>query len=79
VENISATFNSLIDALMSTEVKMLKDKKFKYTIDTMEPIKDGRFFTLTKRQRLKPRDSMKNSVSISTDHSTSSQSFHSTE
>jgi hypothetical protein len=45
----------------------------------MVPIKDGEFFILTRRQLLKLRDSMKNLDSISTDHSTLSQNFHSTE
>jgi hypothetical protein len=40
------------------------------TIKTM-PTKDGRLSTLTKLIRSEPRDSTKNSVSISTDHSTS--------
>jgi hypothetical protein len=64
---------------MSIKAKILKLKKFKYMADTMEPIKDGRFFILTRSQRLKPRDSMRNLDSTSTDHSTLFQSFHSIE
>jgi hypothetical protein len=54
---------------------MLKDRMSKSTIDTTEPIRDGRYSILTRRQRLKPRGSMKNSASISTDHSTLDQDF----
>lgn len=42
-------------------------------------IKDGLFFILTKKLLPKLRDSMKNLVSKSTDHSTLFQNFHSTE
>jgi len=41
--------------------------------------KNGRLFTLIKLLRQKPKDLMKNSDSISIDHSTLYQSFHSTE
>jgi hypothetical protein len=39
----------------------------------VENINNGKSFTLTKQERLKLRDSMRNSVSISTDHSTLDQ------
>jgi len=41
---------------MFTKVKMLRVRKFKYMVDTMELTKDGKSFTLTRRKRLKPRD-----------------------
>ena len=44
-----------------------------------EPIRDGKFFILTKQNQSQPRDSMLNSDSISTDHSTLSQDFQCTE
>jgi hypothetical protein len=71
--NTSATFRRPIDALMYSKVKMLKDRISRFMEDTMEPIKDGRYSILTRRQRLKPRDSMKNLDSISIDHSTLDQ------
>jgi hypothetical protein len=49
------------------------------TKDIMELIKDGVFSILIRRTRLRPRDSMKNLVSTSTDHSTLFLSFHSIE
>jgi hypothetical protein len=73
VENTSAIFKKPIDALMSSKVRTRKDKLFRFIIDTMVPTKDGRFSILTRRQRLKPRDSMKNLDSISIDHSTLDQ------
>jgi hypothetical protein len=45
----------------------------------MEPTRDGRFFILTRRQRLRLRDWMRNSDSTSIDHSILSLSFHSIE
>jgi hypothetical protein len=58
---------------------MLKETQFKYG-KTMELLpKDGEYSILTRDQRLRLRDLMKNSVSTSTDHSISYQNFHSTE
>ena len=76
---IFVTSKKKIDALRLAETKISKDKQFLLVIDKMVPIKDGKFFILTRRQPLKPRDSMKNLDSISTDHSTLFQNFHSTE
>jgi hypothetical protein len=45
-----------IDVLMSQETKMLKAKQSSLITDTMVPIKDGKFFILTRRQRLRLRD-----------------------
>jgi hypothetical protein len=63
------------DASMYSKVKMLKDRISKYMEDITEPIRDGRYSILTRRQRLKPRDSMKNSDSILIDHSTLDLNF----
>jgi hypothetical protein len=79
VESTSATSKSPTNALMFTKVRMLKDKMFRFMADTMVLTKDGRFFILTRKERLKQRVSMRNSDSTLTDHSTLSQSFHSTE
>jgi hypothetical protein len=64
---------------MSTKAKILKDKKFRFTKDIMVPTRDGRFSILRIRRRLRLKDSMRNSVSISIDHSILSLNFHSTE
>jgi hypothetical protein len=69
-KNTSAISNRPTDVSMSQVEKMLKVKKSKYGIDTMVLTKDGRFFILTRRLRLKLRVSTRNSVSTSTDHST---------
>jgi hypothetical protein len=58
---------------MYSKVKMLRDRISRFTEDITEQIRDGRYSILTRRQRLKPRDSMKNSDSISIDHSTLDQ------
>jgi hypothetical protein len=68
----------MVNALMSQEEKMLKDKQSLYGIDTMVPTRDGRSSMLIQLS-LRLRDSMKNSDSISTDHSILSLNFHSTE
>jgi hypothetical protein len=54
---------------MYSKVKMLRDRRSKFIIDIMELTKDGRFYILTRRQRDKQRDSIKNLDSISIDHS----------
>jgi len=66
------------ESLMYLDPRILKDRKLVLTRETMVRTKDGRLFILT-QLRQKPRDSMRNSVSTSTDHSTLSLSFHSTE
>jgi hypothetical protein len=55
-ESISATSNKPIDALMSTKVKTKRAKKFRYSTDTTEPTRDGRFSILTRKLRPKQRD-----------------------
>jgi len=40
--NISVTSNRPTNALMYTRVKMSKDRRFRFTTDTMEPTRDGR-------------------------------------
>jgi hypothetical protein len=54
--NTSATSRKPIDALMFSKVKMMKVRKYRYTIDTTEPTRDGRFSILTRKERLRPRD-----------------------
>jgi len=41
---------------MLKEVKMLKDKLFKFGIEIMVLIKNGEFFIKIRDQRMKPRD-----------------------
>jgi hypothetical protein len=53
--NISVTSKNLIDALMFTKERTKKDKRSRFTQDTTEPIRDGRFSILTKKQRLRLR------------------------
>jgi len=55
---------------MLKEGKTKKDMLLEFGQITEVNINNGKFFILTKQQRLRPRDSMKNSVSTSTDHST---------
>jgi hypothetical protein len=64
---------------MLEEAKTKKEIQFKYSRTTDPLHKNGKFFILTRRQRLRQRVLMRNSDSTSTDHSTLSQSFHSTE
>jgi hypothetical protein len=78
-KSTSVTSKKQIDVLMLMQTKMLKVRKSLSIEDTMVPIKDGKFFILTQRKRLRQRDSMKNLDSISIDHSTWSQNFHSIE
>jgi len=59
--------------------KMRRETQLVLKIIRMEQIRNGRFSMLIKLQKLKQKDSMKNSASTSTDHSTSSLNFHSTE
>jgi len=63
------------NALMLQETRTLKELQFKYGTDTTVTIKDGKFSILTKQRRLQLKDSVKNTDSISTDHSTLSQDF----
>jgi hypothetical protein len=55
-ENTFVTSRKPIDALMYSKVKMMKVRKYRYTIDTTEPTRDGRSSILTRKQRLRPRD-----------------------
>jgi hypothetical protein len=77
-ENSSQT-SRITESLMSNKEKMLNINKFSYGRDTEKPTRDGPFNILIKQSQLRPRDLMKNSVSISTDHSTSDQDFQCTE
>jgi hypothetical protein len=55
---------------MSLEAKMSKETQLEYTKTIMEPTRNGRLSILIRPQRMRLRDSMKNSVSTSIDHST---------
>jgi hypothetical protein len=57
--------------LMSQETKMSKEAKLSSTRDMVVRTRNGRSNMLIKPTSLKPRDSTKNSVSTSIDHSTS--------
>jgi hypothetical protein len=59
--------------LMSQVEKIKKDKLLSSGEITVRRIRNGRSSTLTKLERLKLRDLMKNSASTLTDHSTSDQ------
>jgi hypothetical protein len=58
---------------------MKRESQLEFRIITKVSAKDGRLPILIDKVRVKLRDSMKNLDSISIDHSTLSQSFHSTE
>jgi hypothetical protein len=75
----SAISKKPTDALMYSKERMKKCKLFKFMVDTTEPTRDGRFSIWIPRQRIEPRESMKNSVFTSIDHSTSDQDCHSRE
>jgi hypothetical protein len=64
---------------MSKVEKMLRDKQFNSGTTMDQRLKSGKSYILTKLRRLRLRDLMKNLASTSTDHSTWSLSFHSTE
>ena len=53
-ENTSAISKRLTDALMYSKERMSKDRRFRFTTDTMEPTRDGRLDMLI-LSRLKPR------------------------
>ena len=55
---------------MLLHLKTKKVKQLELTITTTRPTKNGEYSILTRQRRLKLRVLMKNSVSISTDHST---------
>jgi hypothetical protein len=59
--------------LMSIKERMLKDKKLLSGRSTMDSIRDGELFMLTKQAKKLPRDMTKISDSISIDSSTSDQ------
>jgi hypothetical protein len=59
---------------MSVEEKMLKDKQSLYTTATMEPIKNGKYYTLT-RPRLQHLEFQKLQALESMSHSSLSQDY----
>jgi hypothetical protein len=60
---------------MLKELRILKDKQLEFGVITEENTKSGKYSILIKPESLRPRDSMKNLASISTDHSISDQDF----
>jgi len=60
---------------MFTVVKMKKVDKSLSGTNIMVQTRDGRSSILTKLKKYRTKDSMRTSVSISTDHSTSDQDF----
>jgi hypothetical protein len=60
-------------------LKKLKDNQLESRTSMVVLTKSGEYSILRTLRRERPRDSMKNSVSTSTGHSTWSQSFHSVE
>jgi hypothetical protein len=52
-----------IRSLKSLEAKTKKEPRLVLTETTMEQINNGKFFMLTRQTKLRPRDSMRNSVS----------------
>jgi hypothetical protein len=59
--------------LMSSRIRMLKDKRLLSGRDTMDSTKDGELSILTRRVRAQPRVTTKTSDSTLVDHSTSDQ------
>ena len=55
-KSTSVTSKKQTNVSMSIKAKMLKVKKLSLMDNIMVPIKDGRFFILTRRQRLRQRD-----------------------
>jgi len=73
-----STYKTLKEFLLQINL-IKKDKQLLLLIVTELQVKSGVSCILTRKELLRPKDSMKNSVSTLTDHSTLSQSFHSTE
>ena len=76
--NTSST-GKTTNALMSMVEKMRKADKSLPGVDTMETTRDGKFCILTKQRKFHLKDSMKNSDSMSTDHSILFQDYQCTE
>jgi predicted DNA-binding protein (MmcQ/YjbR family) len=66
-------------SLTLEEVKTKKDNKLEFGAITEVDTNNGKLFILIKQRAHKPRVSLKTSDSISIDHSTSFQIFHSEE
>jgi hypothetical protein len=78
LQEISLTSITTIKFLIQP-LKIKRVKQLDYGREMVESIKDGVLDMLTKHQRLRLRDSTKNSDSSSTDHSTLFLNYHSTE
>ena len=74
-KRVNSSIGPTIRFLMSLQAKMKKVKQLVSKTTLARATRNGEFYILTKLPRLKPRDSTKNSVSISIDHSTSDQDF----
>ena len=73
-DNSSQTWE-ITELLMSQEIKILRCKKLLYTRDTEEQTRDGRLFILIRWHQSQPRESTKNLVFTSWDHSTLSPDY----
>jgi hypothetical protein len=71
--------SKMVEFLMFLETKTLKDNKSLSTRDMEETTRDGKYSTLIRQRLCQAKASAKNTDSTSTDHSTSSQDFHSRE
>jgi hypothetical protein len=78
-ESTSATSKTQENVLMCGKEKISRVKRLLSGIDITVLTKDGRSSILTRNQRWRSRVLTKSSDSTSTDHSTSSLNFHSTE
>jgi len=75
----NSSIGQIAKYLMLQEVKMLKVKLLVLLVTTERRTKNGKFYISIKLKRQRLRDSMKNSDSTLTDHSTLSHNSHSTE
>jgi hypothetical protein len=62
--------------LISIKTKIEKDKRLSYGRDTTDGTKDGELSIKTSTPRLEERDTARDSVSTSIDHSTLDQECH---
>jgi hypothetical protein len=79
MKTTSSSTSPKILYLTSHKPRIRKDKLFKSMVIMVERTNSGMYSILTKLIKLRPKDSMKNLVSISIDLSTLSHSFHSIE
>jgi len=70
---VQSSTGKMTEYSTSRTTRTKKVTLFKYRKIPTLPTRNGRSSMLTKLEMMKLRDSMRNSVSISTDHSTSDQ------